>query len=661
MNKKLIIFILLSALPFSSGMAQTDKGQLQANHMGYYDDGQYTWYLYFNDNEYYARCYLGASTVTPPEWISDVTTITTSVKVDENTTKTYILPTVFVYEDKPENALTYTYTKTVGNITETHDLSYTIQQAGPMATVFNILPDDGVTPSGTVENPLVLTVPDEVTITLGEKGKETGEKIEGVKVTRLGYSQPTENFVWYFGSALTSTIQVPVKMVLGKNVAAIMANTFKDCTNLYGLDFNGNSSLWYIGNNAFSGCANLKLYPISSTDDHAVEMPSSLTQLQDGAFANSGIGSLVVNNVIENLGNNVFENCDNMEYVSFTKLNMQGKGMLLSRDIETFKTTLGQQGITVNTDEVPPAYQRLVQSIPTHVLVYAPNSFNKDYKYLDKGEGGYNIITTGDDTPHCYNFYVYDNTSVTGDLNVKGSYNYWVPVAFNAETCNYNRSFPTGWVTTYLPFDWTLPDGVKAYKAGEPLLTNKDGKTTLNFTEATGTAMKANTPYLLYNGNGSNVSIEQVVTASPGLAIPKSVHPSQMTFLSADAATKATFWGTTEDIANDSAATSYHAYNIREDQHWGRVETTTPSGYVGRFRSFVSNATTGGAGSKASLLEMVISTDDGPTRISTLDANLLLRGDDPIYSVDGRYVGRDYTQLPKGVYVRNGKKFSVSK
>ena len=97
-------------------------------------------------------------------------------------------------------------------------------------------------------------------------------------------SQLAENLFWYFGSALTSTIQVPVKMVLGKNVAAIMANTFKDCTNLYGLDFNGNSSLWYIGNNAFSGCANLKLYPISSTDDHAVEMPSSLTQLQDSAY-----------------------------------------------------------------------------------------------------------------------------------------------------------------------------------------------------------------------------------------------------------------------------------------------------------------------------------------------------------------------------------------
>ena len=28
-----------------------------------------------------------------------------------------------------------------------------------------------------------------------------------------------------------------------------------------------------------------------------------------------------------------------------------------------------------------------------------------------------------------------------------------------------------------------------------------------------------------------------------------------------------------------------------------------------------------------------------------------------IYSIDGRYVGTDATQLPKGMYIRGGKKF----
>ena len=31
--------------------------------------------------------------------------------------------------------------------------------------------------------------------------------------------------------------------------------------------------------------------------------------------------------------------------------------------------------------------------------------------------------------------------------------------------------------------------------------------------------------------------------------------------------------------------------------------------------------------------------------------------DNRIYSIDGRYVGTDETQLPKGLYIRGGKKF----
>ena len=31
--------------------------------------------------------------------------------------------------------------------------------------------------------------------------------------------------------------------------------------------------------------------------------------------------------------------------------------------------------------------------------------------------------------------------------------------------------------------------------------------------------------------------------------------------------------------------------------------------------------------------------------------------DNRIYSIDGRYVGTDATQLPKGLYIKGGKKF----
>lgn len=675
MRDCLLILLIVIFSSLGTRASETESGQLQATHMGYYDDGNFTWYLYFNDNEYYAKCYLGASTVTAPEWVSAVTTIQATVK-----SSTYALPTVFVFEDAPSTASTYTYSKTVNSITETHNLSYTVEDAGPMATVYNITQDKGTDLSAYNEsNPLVLTVPDQVTLTLNDG---TGTTISNVNITRLGSAQFSSDYYYHIGDALNA-LGVPVKLKLGANIQVIMANAFRvnqrtdenyltGCTNLYGFDFNNNTSLWYIGKGAFMGASNLKLYPISSDDDHAVAVPTSLTQLQDSAFANSGIRSLVVTHAITNLGNNVFMNCDNMEYVTFRNLDFGSDtpaDMLLSRDIETFKTNLKNSGTEVTTSTVLAKYQRLIDGIPTHVLVYAPKKFTKSYTYLDTSEGGYNIITSGDQLDdgtyisHCNHFYVYDNTSITGTNNAKGSYDYWVPHAFYADVCDYNRSFPTGWVTTYLPFDWKLPSGCTAYQASDNLLsTNSEGKTVFSFTEVSstaGTTMTANTPYLLYNNSGSNVTLAQVTTDSPGLLVPVSPHPSMKTFLSSDAASKAIFWGSTEDIANDSAAVNYQAYNIRSDQTWGKVRTSNTAGYIGHFRSFVSDARTTSSAAKAYTVEMTINKPGETTSITTVDANALLSGNEPIYSLDGKYMGTDFTNLPNGVYIKKGKKFTV--
>lgn len=653
--------------------AATDNGQLQATHIGYYDDGTVTWWMYYNEHEYYAKCYLGANTVTAPSWVSDVLTLTdknyttSNSTIGGSTTSTLMaLPIVYVFEDAPSDASTYTVPNT------NHTLKYTVVNQGAMATIYNVVADK--TPDASkysASNPLVLTVPDEVTFT----SRDGGTTIENVKITRLGDAS-YDGYIWHFGDAL-NYLGVPVKVVLGKNIQAIMANTFrvlnydnisdetilKGCANLYGFDFNGNTALWYIGNGAFKDATNLKLYPISKNDDHAVAVPTSLTQLQDEAFANSGIRSLIVTQPIQNLGNDVFENCDNMEYVSFKQLNMTTDGtttnMLLSRDIETFKKTLAVAGTDTTTTTIKPEYQRLLQGIPNHVLIYAPNAFDKTYTYLDKSENGYNIITTGDEgTPHCYHFYVYDNTGITNENNnKKGSYDYWVPETFQAEVSSYNRSFPTGWVTTYLPFDWTLPEGCKAYQADDPLVdVNSEGQHVFSFKEVSGRAMTANTPYLLNNTSGEAVTIAD----AKDLTIPKSVHPSAKTFLNDDHKTKALFWGTTEDIPNDSAAVNYQAYNIRPDQTWGKVVTSVSTGYIGHFRAFVSDTrTTTSSSAKPNVVMMLIGKNGETTSISTVDADAVIGGQAAIYTLDGRYMGTDFTRLPNGIYIKNGKKFTV--
>lgn len=673
--KRFYLWIMLMTLWGMSARlyAATDSGQLQATHIGYYDDGTVKWWMYYNEQEYYAKCYLGANTVTAPTWVSDVLTLTDEKYTTTNTstsgsstTSLIAIPIAYLFEDAPSGASTYTVPNT------DNTLKYTVVDQGAMATIYNIEADKELDASKySASNPLVLTVPDEVTFT----SRDGGTTIENVKITRLGDAS-YDGYIWHFGDAL-NYLGVPVKVVLGKNIQAIMANTFrvlnydnisdetilKGCANLYGFDFNGNTALWYIGNGAFKDATNLKLYPISKNDDHAVAVPTSLTQLQDEAFANSGIRSLIVTQPIQNLGNDVFENCDNMEYVSFKQLNMTTDGtttnMLLSRDIETFKKTLAVAGTDTTTTTIKPEYQRLLQGIPNHVLIYAPNAFDKTYTYLDKSENGYNIITTGDEgTPHCYHFYVYDNTGITNENNnKKGSYDYWVPETFQAEVSSYNRSFPTGWVTTYLPFDWTLPEGCKAYQADDPLVdVNSEGQHVFSFKEVSGRAMTANTPYLLNNTSGEAVTIAD----AKDLTIPKSVHPSAKTFLNDDHKTKALFWGTTEDISNDSAAVNYQAYNIRPDQKWGKVVTSVPTGYIGHFRAFVSDTrTTTSSSAKPNVVLMLIGKNGETTSISTVDAGAVIGGQAAIYALDGRYMGTDFTRLPNGIYIKNGKKFTV--
>ena len=95
----LVLLLIAGLLGMSNVATATESGQLQATHVGYYNDGNFTWQIYFNNNEYYAKCYLGASTVTAPTWTTAVTTIQATVN-GEN----YALPTVFVFEDAPSTA-----------------------------------------------------------------------------------------------------------------------------------------------------------------------------------------------------------------------------------------------------------------------------------------------------------------------------------------------------------------------------------------------------------------------------------------------------------------------------------------------------------------------------------------------------------------------------
>lgn len=56
---------------------------------------------------------------------------------------------------------------------------------------------------------------------------------------------------------------------------------------------------------------------------------------------------------------------------------------------------------------------------------------------------------------------------------------------------------------------------------------------------------------------------------------------------------------------------------------------------------------------------MLIGKNGETTSISTVDADAVIGGHAAIYALDGCYMGTDFTRLPNGIYIKNGKKFTV--
>ena len=87
------------------------------------------------------------------------------------------------------------------------------------------------------------------------------------------------------------------------SVTSIGAQTFKGCTNLTTVVFDGDSQLSSIGASAFYGCTNLS----------SITLPNSLQSIGNFAFYQSGLTSIVVPNSVMTFGNQVFRGCSSLQ------------------------------------------------------------------------------------------------------------------------------------------------------------------------------------------------------------------------------------------------------------------------------------------------------------------------------------------------------------
>lgn len=105
----------------------------------------------------------------------------------------------------------------------------------------------------------------------------------------------------------------------------------------------------------------------------------------------------------------------------------------------------------------------------------------------------------------------------------------------------------------------------------------------------------------------------------------------------------------TIEVTEGNATLGTSSFTMKADE-WTRFKTTvTGDGPVKlTFRT---------SSGMFYLDEVAIAESDTPSGISSAPTVEENHADNRIYSIDGRYVGTDATQLPKGLYIKDGKKF----
>lgn len=401
-----------------------------------------------------------------------------------------------------------------------------------------------------------------------------------------------------------------------------MAYMFSGCTNLTNVKFfdvPNVTTMSYM----FEGCTSLTNIDLSGlTATNLTDMSymfSGCTGLTDVKFFNApkvsdirclfkGCTNLKNVNLVD-LGtekissmNNVFENCSSLTTIDFGNMDLSKAHSPYSvfnncsslRYVDMSNTTLDLTGIYKNVSRTSYTFM----GTPATTLVYLPTT-----GYTVK-EGEQNFIVNG----ACDNL-VIDETAT----------NYLVPHAINATGFSYNRVLNANTLYSLcLPFNYELPEGVKAYE-----FTNQDGNE-LVFTCISEGTLAANTPYLLKTAEESPLTI----TYDQGCNINAT-----------DEGT--TFIGTTK---------GYHEgeNNTAAILQSGGVWKKAGQKIVPAFRAYIDISSLSG-----SAPQLVTRLSGDITAIRLVNSN----GEaEKIYDLKGQYVGDILEQLPNGIYLKNGKK-----
>ena len=236
-----------------------------------------------------------------------------------------------------------------------------------------------------------------------------------------------------------------------------------------------------------------------------------------------------------------------------------------------------------------------------------------------------------------------------GTLNLTDGYAFSTPVAFHANNVTYTRTFNSyynngeGWTTLMLPFEATVSNAERDLTWYEPdrrfwlMEFSGDAGSSVNFSHAAGTTIKANTPYII---------------ALPGAAYGEYslVGKNTLTFTAANvdftANAKASSTGSNYKFVGTTTNTSNKVmYKLNAAGNSFEKGTVTES----PFRAYFEGTSTA-----ATATSLGISFGGNTTGIAEIDT-LRKVEDNKFYNLNGQRV----SQPKKGLYIVNGKKVVI--
>ena len=430
---------------------------------------------------------------------------------------------------------------------------------------------------------------------------------------------------------------------------------------------------WYAiagnGNETKSTTITINGGTLVSTSDYAIYHPQSGTlTINDGAVVYGAAGAIAMKrgNLVVNGGTMTSKGIGDTGNWGDGTGNLGNAALNFCAPYGDVKATITGGTITAEGDAV------LIDAQPTEgkevSLAISGGTFSSDVsKYCAAGftatpnpDGTYGITNVGDGVLVVYDkSYAQVNASGTVDIDMDQVNKIWVAEAGvkGVHTTLTKNYINTGWNAIFVPFDFTLTDEMLNHfeiaTLYATMLENGNGSPAISYKMAkAGDKIAAFFPCL----------IKAKATGEQKLNVGKVDYKSMKGVTPKDCSSITELY-TFYPVMENTYFAAKHGYYLKSEQN-SFVYNTHPEAYLPPLTYYMTIQDRGDmsyivpANGGASKVKICVIGEDEPTGITDL-VDEAVNASGKVYNLQGVVVGNTTEGLPKGVYIKNGRKIIV--